>query len=423
MQPGPADDRIYVVDALNKSPYRYPYLPPHTGAHNPPPPPDPGTGHFDHLQPDTRSFAACQMYATVRRTLDIWEDYFEHTIEWHFSLDYSRIELIPLISWDNAHSGYGFLEFGFGRTPTGAIDPDKPHCMNFDVLAHELGHSIHFATVGFPEHALAVTDEFGGFGESAGDLVALVTALHSNLVIDHLLAHCRGNLFTENELSRIGELSESRQIRKAFNYERMSTVSSEPHDLSNPLTGALFDVFVEAFQKELVAAELISQQLADLSYHGPQEAVDDAEIQARFNDAYRGHELEFKTCLMNARDYLGTLLAKCWDRLNPNFLTYARIGLTLLAVDRELTGGAQRETIRDCFSWREIQFPADSAAYRSYSILDCARSAAGRGRAAQTERPLAVAAPRDRLGVASPLTSPGRKMTKAAAMSVPEIQV
>ncbi len=34
VQPGPADSRMYVIDAINKRPYRHPYLPPHTGDHN-----------------------------------------------------------------------------------------------------------------------------------------------------------------------------------------------------------------------------------------------------------------------------------------------------------------------------------------------------------------------------------------------------
>ena len=33
---GPADDRLHVVDAIDKAPYRFPYLPPHAGDAHPP---------------------------------------------------------------------------------------------------------------------------------------------------------------------------------------------------------------------------------------------------------------------------------------------------------------------------------------------------------------------------------------------------
>ncbi len=367
IQDGPADDRFYVVDAINKQPYNYPYAPPHQGDSNPPVRPDPKTGHFDHLDVDSREFKAAQMYATVRRTLDIWEDYFGHKLIWHFSMNYARMELVPLIHWDNAHSGYGFLEFGFGRTSWGGLDEDRPYCMNFDVLAHELGHSIIFASVGFP-NPTTETAEYGGHGEAAGDLVAIVTALHSRLVVDHLLDRSAGNLFSVNELSRVGELAESRQIRRAFNYVRMSTVTNEEHDLSKPLTGAIFDVFVEVFQKKLVQANLISQDLADRSYHSLNEAIDTDQIQVEFEEAYQGNSEPFREALFAARDYLGSLLAKTWDSLSPHYLTYADIGLQLIAHDAEMTGGEHEEVIRDSLAWREIQFPSDSPALQSHYV-------------------------------------------------------
>ena len=89
------------------------------------------------------------MYATVRRVLDLWEDYFRHPIEWHFEAEFPGCELIPLIEWDNAQSGYGFLEFGFGRT-AGRHRPHPPLLRELRRLAHELGHSIIFSEVGVP---------------------------------------------------------------------------------------------------------------------------------------------------------------------------------------------------------------------------------------------------------------------------------
>ncbi len=72
--------------------------------------------------------------------------------------------MIPLINWNNAQSGYGFLEFGFGRAVVDGQTITIPYCQNFDVLAHELGHSI--AEVGTPSSSTE-TYEYGGFHESA----------------------------------------------------------------------------------------------------------------------------------------------------------------------------------------------------------------------------------------------------------------
>jgi hypothetical protein len=371
MLPGPADDRMYVKDAINKRPYQFDG-PPYRGPSNPPV--SPGTdGHFDRLDVNSREFSTATMYATVRRVLDIWEDYFGRRIEWHFRIDFEKLELIPLINWDNAQSGYGFLEFGYGRTPSGGIDLTRPYCQNFDVLAHELGHSIIFAEVGIPNNNTN-TDEYGGFHESAGDLVAMISSLHFNKVVERLLENTKGNLFTTNELERIGELSEVRQIRELFNYERMSTVSREPHDLSLPLTGAIFDVFVEVFQKELVQAGLISEELARRSFHSPDENEDDNAIQAEFASAYSGKQQQFKEAMLKARDYLGALLAHAWNQLSPDNLTYIKVGLQLMNSDLSVSGGQHQNTIRECFAWREISFPTNSLVFQLRRLDDCGGS-------------------------------------------------
>jgi hypothetical protein len=356
--PGPSDDRMFVIDAINKQPYDE-TSPPYRGPSNAPVPPGPD-GHFLHLEVDSREFRCATMYATVRRVLDVWEDYFGHRIEWQFEADFARLEMIPLIEWDNAQSGYGFIEFGFGRTPEGTIDHALPYCENFDVLAHELGHSIIFSQVGIPQSPLDQGIDYGGFQESCGDLVAIVSVMHFNSIVDHLLENTHGNLFTVNELDRVGELSQSRQIRVAFNSVRMIDVGDEPHDRSLPLTGGIFDIMVEVFQKRLVQRELISEDLARRSEHGFSPPSDLPGIQQEFDAAYEGKADAFKEEFLVARDYLGHLLARAWSKLNPpDFLTYNRVFRALLNADRDM-GSVNQQTIRSCFSWRGIKLPRGS---------------------------------------------------------------
>lgn len=367
IRPGPADARIFVVDAIDKPPYANGQIPPYLGPAHPPVAAQ--DNHFDHLVPGTREFSCAHMYAVVRRTLDIWEDYLGRPIRWHFETDFERLMLIPLVEWDNAQSGYGFIEFGFGEGPTG-LDLNKPYCENFDVLAHELGHSIVSSVVGIPDTDAAWTREYDGFHESAGDLTSLVAALHFESVICSLLEATHGNLFTRNELERVGELGESREIRRAFNALRMGEVGLEPHDLSQPLTGALFDVFVEAFQKRLVERDLITQELADSSFNEGNSAHDDRAVQAGFDAAYAGRAGAFAKALREARDYWGRLLAAVWSALDANFLTYGKIAAATLEADRRLTAGANLDTIRASFAWRHIS--TRNARFASH-VNRCAR--------------------------------------------------
>jgi len=129
------------------------------------------------------------------------------------------------------------------------------------------------------------------------------------------------------------------------------------------------EVLVDVFQKELVVRGLITQDLANRSTHGAAPNSDLPVIQEEFNQAYAGHEVEFKTALLTARDYLGHLLARTWGTLNPNFLSYDKIGLAVMNADESLTGGAHQKNIRECFAWREITVPNPTFMLRRLS--DC----------------------------------------------------
>src|ERR1041385_734597 len=97
----------------------------------------------------------------------------------------------------------------------------------------------------------------------------------------------------------------------------MIDVGDEPHDRSLPLTGGIFDIMVEVFQKGLVQRGLISEDLARRSEHGLSPPSDLPGIQQEFDAAYKGKVDTFKEEFLVARDYLGHLLARAWSKLNP----------------------------------------------------------------------------------------------------------
>ena len=353
IQAGPSDERMYVVNAIAKpAPYDKLYVPPYDGSERAPV--EPGRdGHFDTLEPGTHTFNAAHMYAAIRCVLEIWEGYFGRPIPWHFASHYARLELIPYLDWDNAQSGFGFIEAGYGDTEQGER---TLHCLNFDVLAHELGHSIVYSEVGIPS-ATGRNAEYFAFHEAAADVTALIAVLHFESVVDRLLRQSQGNLYTLNELNRIGELSEIEQIRVASNDHKMSEFRAgwhKEHDLSLPLTGAIFDVLVDLYQYNLAQRGLISSQLARLSLMVPDPALDYDEMHHQYAIAYEQHHAGFKAALLDARDYLGYCLALTWQNLSAEHLTFTKVGAELLAADRVFSAGRHQEIILNNFLWREV---------------------------------------------------------------------
>ncbi len=345
---GPEDQRMYVRDPVrDKDPYEYPYLPPFDGDVFPQAQAGPD-GHFDHLQPGTREFVAAHAFACVRRVLDIWESYLGRQIPWHFADTYERLEIIPHLDWNNAQSGYGFLELGTHRAADGQ---QYPYALNFDVIAHEVGHAILFSLFGAPENGLAEGDFFP-LHEASADLISLLSFLHFDSGMDRLLRHCDGNLLVLNELNRIAELTDDQQIRLAGNARRLSEVTGEIHDQSRPFTGAIFDAIVDVFHARLVAEALADERLLGLDIRNL-----DSDLMERINgftaSAFRARPFLFKTALVEARDAVAITVAEAWSRLTPDGLTFESVARTIAEVANERDPQLAL-LFEESFRWREI---------------------------------------------------------------------
>ncbi len=360
--PGPSDQRMYVIDPVGKrrpygiarGPYGTPFLhlPPWDGPVYSPVPPSPG-GHFDHLDVGTPEFEAAHVYGTVRFVLDVWEGYFGRPIPWHFGRDSERLELALNRDLENALAGYGYIEVG---THFGEGGEYRPYSLNFDVLAHEVGHMILYSEVGLP---VAETEEgeYFAFHEATADLMALISVLHFDSLIEELLANSRGNLYSFNRLNRFGELSGNQQIRLASNLIKLSEFEDgwhDEHELGLPLIGAMFDILVDVFHENLVERGLISLEFEDLADRVERRPEYMPLIQSLFDKAFERDPKGFEGALLDARDDLGLALAATLTQLSPHFLNFDDVGDTMLMVDRELFAGRYQREIRNNFRWREI---------------------------------------------------------------------
>lgn len=360
--PGPSDNRLFVVAPIGKpqpygladGPYGTPYmnLPPWRGQIVLPALPG-ADGHFDQIPVGTPQFLQAHLYATIRFVLEVWEGYLGGPVTWHFARHFPRLEASIYPPLDNARAGYGYMEAGTHPNDDGSI---ADYTLNFDVVAHEIGHLIIYSLIGVPQLEIAQEDYFG-FQESAADTAALIAALHFDTMIEQLMEDTRGNLYAMNELNRFAELSTTDQIRLASNSTKMSEFAfgwDDEHDLSQPLTGAIFDVLVDVFQEILVARGIISRQLADMSDEIREHPEYEPVIQSVFDATYARQPQPFFEALVETRDYLGAAMAETWKRLSAQFLSYDDVGRMLIAVDGALSGGRYRQEIFESFDWREI---------------------------------------------------------------------
>jgi hypothetical protein len=348
IEAGPSDSQIYViVPDEPKEPYEFPYLPPFEGRSRPPVRSGP-EGHFDHLVPGTPDFVAAHAYACVRRVLDICESYHGEAIRWFFEPARQRLEIIPRLQWDNAHSGFGYLELG----EDDMLQERLPLALNFDAIAHETGHLVLLSTLRTPK---APPEDFFAYHECAADFVSLLSLLHFDTALDRILRRTRGNLLLMNELDRFAELSFERQVR-TFNHSlKMRDVGAEVHDRARPFMGALFDTLVEIYQILLVERGLSSldpREVEDIRLELTQKRIDSEFAITR--DEYAVSHFEVKAALEEARDIMGLALARSWRAIDPDSVTLESAAEAL--ADALQVGRGERflQRLIGNFEWREI---------------------------------------------------------------------
>jgi hypothetical protein len=362
--PGPKDDYIEVIDAVGKDPYkdeetakprsRPPY--PEDGKRQPPV--KARGGHFDHLRPGTRDFSSATVFATIRFVLDAWKQHFGRPLAWFFRGAPRPLEVIPRVYSSNAWSGEGYLEFGFPAISSFDHDFRHPLAENFDAVAHETGHFMLKSILGAPIDDRK-TLEYRAYEEASADLVAIVASLHVEPVLRCLLERTRGRLYSVNELSRIAELGNGKEFRRAFNDKTMADESVkraenryDKYGISLPFTGAAFDLLVELYERQLVERGAITPALARRSARFPRQPV--RELTRAFSVCYERAGDQFTAALEDARDEFGRLLARAWDVTSVDGFSYPKAVAILIATDAELNEGACTGLIRKLFGARGI---------------------------------------------------------------------
>ena len=341
---GPSDMSIYVADPLfDKEPYGFARLPPFEGARRAPVRPGPDR-HFDNIDTRSRAFLGVHAYACVHFILDIWRSYLGHRVQWFFQETLPKLEIVPLVDWRNAQAGYGFLELGYSKV--GGVM--RPYALNFDTIAHEVGHLIVFSEMGVPGTTSREAEYFP-FSEAFSDLVSLISFLHFDSAIDRLLRRTRGNLLLYNELNRFAETSPETQIRLATNSRRMSDVTREVHDRALPFIGAIFDSIVELYHRELVANGCADKRLLETDLR--ELTLDEFDrFRQVTEDAFSSKPLFFKLALINARDAVGGALAQSLRTIDPTTLHLDQAASAIIAA----ADGRTAERLEANFAWREI---------------------------------------------------------------------
>jgi hypothetical protein len=198
---------------------------------------------------DTLQFHQVSVWALLQCALAFYEDpsALGRSIPWAF--EGNRLIVVP-------HAGFGENAFYDRESKSlqfyyfDSAGETVYTCLSSDIVHHEFGHAVLDGVR--PLFNESTDPQTGGFHEFMGDLSAILLTL-KNRTLRQQLAKAAGGKFTKaNTLFQVaeqfGQAVEGRPyLRSADNQKKMGDpdVANEVHDLSEVLTGAMFEVLIE----------------------------------------------------------------------------------------------------------------------------------------------------------------------------------
>jgi len=199
--------------------------------------------------PASREMQALSVFATVMKTITQFEEpeVLGREVRWAF--DAPQLLIIPRAGeWKNAfyqresHSLQFFYYIG--------DDNQRIYsCSSRDIVAHETAHALLDGIA--PDLYHSATPQSLALHECVADMVALMSAFSSRTLAQSVLEDTNGSISEPSAFSQLAEeFGGKKALRSLRNDTKLGDVSgTEPHRLSEVLSGALYAIVEQLFEK------------------------------------------------------------------------------------------------------------------------------------------------------------------------------
>jgi hypothetical protein len=246
---GPVTRRVAVLDFNEKTGDLTPAVPYER--------PNGKLGHYKldpdpkHPDPTTRAFNQVSAFATVLKTIEMFEeqDVLGREIRWAF--DAPQLLVVPRAGqMENAFYERDSHSVQFFFFPSNQDEREMVYTsLARDIVAHETGHAI---LDGIAPHLwFAVTPQSRALHEAVGDLSALLVSIDSEKLRMAVLEKTKGSIKESTHFSAVAEqfgMERGQGALRNLNDENLilsDAIRSEEHDLCRVLTAALYSVLVQ----------------------------------------------------------------------------------------------------------------------------------------------------------------------------------
>jgi len=238
---GPCDDQIHVIPPEGHGPVQ----------------PDANGDFFVDPDKDLAAFEMVHCYAVVRIVVNMYERFFrqfnpEFKVKWAFK-EPEYLSILPRAGKE-ANAYYSRQDKAIQLYYYERKGQTYYTSHSFDIIAHECGHAI---LDGLRPDWMCTDDvETLSVHEAFADLTVVFSLLSQMDVVEVVLSDTKGNLHKDNFISNLAEqfsasLTKKAALRNANNHLTMAEVKRECHDLSQVMTGCVYDITAELLEDYL----------------------------------------------------------------------------------------------------------------------------------------------------------------------------
>lgn len=280
-------------------------------------PTDDNNNYLYHAQRNPEEFAAVNVLAIVTGVLDMYKRVLaklpgRQKLEWPWGQ--TPLQVYPQAGQDkNAYYSREerALKFFYFRNSSGKTVYTGN---SFDIISHETGHAVlDCLKPGWEQSNNPYTH---ALHESFGDITAIFAILDDLEMCESVVAHCKGDLHEHSFFAEIGEefgtgLGLKFGLRNADTDRNVDQVTSEPHDLSEVFTSAIYDILSDKYTYQLKnddddPAMILNKVGNDLCKSFIAAILASPDTDATFYDVAK--------CLMRSEYHTAT-----WKIMNDNF--------------------------------------------------------------------------------------------------------